>query len=290
MANKVGKLLPAFCFGDIFPGLWWMDFLTGLIGRLKKVSKELDSFFDQIIDEHLIQNKHNDPDYNKDFVDLLLEVQNDNLHFTRDYMKAMILDLFVGGTDTTSTTIEWAMMELVKNPNVMKKAQEEVRKVVGKKNKVYDGDIHQMEYLKLVVKETLRLHPAVALNVLVSSTITNVQGYHVPAKTAVFINNWSIHRDPKLWDRPEEFIPERFSENPIDFQGKDFKYIPFGTGRRSCPGLLFAIVAVEFAIANLLYWFDWEIPCGEEIDITESFGLTVSKKIPLRLVPTSHFS
>ncbi|PIA38454.1 hypothetical protein AQUCO_02800280v1 [Aquilegia coerulea] len=346
--NKVGKLLQAFCFGDLCPGLGWMDSLTGFIGSLKKVSKELDNFFDQIIDEHLIPNKNNNPTYI-------------NQSQTRADLHKFFCRIFIGGTDTTSTTIEWAMTELVKNPNVMKKAQAEVRKVVGKKNKVSDEDIHQMEYLKLVVKETLRLYPAVALNKeeedewgrrkkkmngeeedefnhqknnlkqnlnklqesdfnwtakeltcsleekpylylgleytengpkLTKSILdvrTSKQRYHVPAMTTVFINNWSIHRNPKLWDRAEEFIPERFSENPIDFLGKDFKYIPFGTGRRSCPELVFAVVAVEFAIANLLYWFDWEIPPGEEIDMTETLGLTVSKEIPLRVVPTSHY-
>ncbi|KAF5182400.1 Cytochrome p450 [Thalictrum thalictroides] len=147
-----------------------------------------------------------------------------------------------------------------------------------------------MGYLKLVVKESLRLHPSGVLIPGQSSTITNVKGYHIPAKTRVLINVWSVHRDPKEWEKPDEFIPERFLNNPIDFKGQDFKYIPFGSGRRGCPGISFGMAIVEIAIANLLYWFDWKTPGGEDLDMREGFGVTVNKKIPLELVPISHFS
>ncbi|PIA50807.1 hypothetical protein AQUCO_01200218v1 [Aquilegia coerulea] len=181
--------------------------------------------------------------------------------------------------------IMWAMAELVNNPHVMQKAREEVRRVVGKKNKVEEEDIQQMEFLKGVVKESLRLHPPAALLPMETSTITNVNGYHIPAKTKVHINIWSIHMDPNLWERPEEFIPERFINSPINFSGQDFKYIPFGSGRRICPGILFGTTAVELVIANLLYWFDWETPGGEKLDMAESFGLSVIKKLPYQLLP-----
>ncbi|PIA38495.1 hypothetical protein AQUCO_02800301v1 [Aquilegia coerulea] len=284
------KLLVAFSFGDLFPWLGWMDVLTGLIGRIKKVSKELDIFFDHIIDEHLIQNKEGGPDgYNNDFVDTLLQVQMDNINFTRNNIKAIILDLFVGGTETTSSVIEWVMAELMMNPHTMQKAQEEVRRVVGKNNKVEEEDIQHMYYLKLVVMESLRLHPPVALLPMETTTITNVNSYHVPAKTNVVVNIWAIHRDPNLWERPEEFIPERFSNSPIGFNGQDFKYIPFGSGRRMCGGILFSTILLELVIANLLYWFDWRTLGDAELDMTEDYGLTVSKKLPIHLLPVSHF-
>ncbi|KAF5202325.1 Cytochrome p450 [Thalictrum thalictroides] len=291
IAGKVMKMLVAFSFADLYPWFGWMDHFTGFIRRINKLSKELGDFFDQIMDEHIRQNKHNDPNYEKDYVDILLQVQMKNSipNFTRDNIKALILDNFVAGTETTSTTIEWALAELMKSPQMMQKAQEEVRRVVGNKNKVDEEDIQGMDYLKAVVKENLRLHPSVALLPMQTSVATNLKGYHVPAKTKAYVNIWSIHRDPKFWEKPEEFNPERFIDNPLDFIGRDFKYIPFGSGRRTCPAVVFGVTAVEVVLANLLYWFDWEMPKGETLDMAEGFGITVNKKIPLHLLPRSHF-
>ncbi|KAF3438774.1 hypothetical protein FNV43_RR21538 [Rhamnella rubrinervis] len=152
---------------------------------------------------------------------------------TQEDIKGILADMFVGGTDTASTGMAWLMTELVRNPEVMKKAQEEVRRVVGKKSKIGMEDINQMEYLKCVIKENLRLHPPIPL-LVPRQTSESIQlgGYHSPAKVTVFVNAWAIQRDPTLWDRPEEFIPERFENNDIDFKGQDFQFSPFGTGRR----------------------------------------------------------
>jgi cytochrome P450 len=201
--------------------------------------------------------------------------------------------MFVGGTETTSTTLEWLMAELIKNPNIMKKTQEEVRRVVGKKPKIDENDINQMDYLKRVLKETLRVHPPAPL-LVPRETSANVkfEGYDIPQKTRVFVNPWAIQRDPTVWERPEEFLPDRFKDNPIDFKGQDFDFIPFGGGRRGCPGLTFGITSVEYVIANILYWFDWKRPGdnvrGEDLDLSEVNGLTVTLKTPLHLVPTLH--
>jgi len=196
--------------------------------------------------------------------------------------------MFVAGTDTTSTVLEWSMAELVKNPSIMKRAQEEVRKLVNKKSKIDVNDINKMDYLKCIVKETLRLHPPLPLSVP-RETITSVKigGYDIPAKTKVFVNTWAIQRDPKVWEMPEEFIPERFEDSPMDYKGQDFEFIPFGGGRRGCPGMTFGVAAVENVVANLLCWFDWKL-LGEDLDMTEINALTASKKIPLHLVPTLH--
>ncbi|KAF9594438.1 hypothetical protein IFM89_031040 [Coptis chinensis] len=296
LSRELVHLLGAFSFGDFFPWLGWMDSLTGLIERIKKVSRDLDTFLDEIIDEHVKQMKQDGSDDKNDFVDILLHVQKNNIldtKFTRENIKALVLDMIVGGTDTTSTTIEWAITELVKNPNIMKNVQEEIRRVTSKKQKLDEEDIQQMDYLKSVVKETLRLHPPLPLLVPhESSAATNLKGYHVPSKTRVYINAWAIQRDPEMWNNPEEFSPERFSsDNIVDLKGQDYEYFPFGSGRRGCPGMLFGLAVSEFVIANLLYWFDWELPGGtnkEDLDMTEYFGLVVTKKIPLHLVPTSH--
>lgn len=198
--------------------------------------------------------------------------------------------MFVGGTDTTATTMEWAMAELVKNPIVMKKAQEEVRRVVGEKSKVDEADIDQMEYLKCIVKETLRLHAPVMVT-RGSSESAKLGGYDIPPKTIILINVWAIQRDPKLWDKPDEFLPERFVANPIDFKGHHDQFIPFGMGRRGCPGASFAITEAEYVLANLLYWFDWELPDGasrEDLDMSEVYRVVICKKVPLRLIPLLH--
>lgn len=191
--------------------------------------------------------------------------------------------MFVAGSDTASSTVEWAMAELLKNKTMMKKAQEEVRKLIGKKSFIGVKDISQMDYLKCVIKETLRLHPPAALIYRETSDGVKLGGYDIPPKVMVVINSWAIHRDPNLWDRPEEFVPERFENNPVDFKGLDFHYIPFGFGRRGCPGLTFGVFAVEYLMANLLYWFDWNQT--EELDMDEVSGLTVHKKNPLLLLP-----
>ncbi|GLU08781.1 hypothetical protein SLE2022_256710 [Rubroshorea leprosula] len=155
------------------------------------------------------------------------------------------------------------MAELLKNPNIMRKMQLEVREVTKNKTKIDASDINKMKYLKCVIKETLRLHPPFPfLAPREASASVKVGGYDIPPKTKVFINIWIIQRDPKSWERPEEFYPERFENNPIDYRGGDHQFLPFGSGRRVCPGILFGIALVEYLIANVLCWFDWKSPVG----------------------------
>lgn len=198
--------------------------------------------------------------------------------------------MFIGATDTTATTMEWAMAELVKNPSIMKKAQEEVRGVIGQKSKVDEMDVNQMNFLKCIVKETLRLHAPVFTARKTCASV-KLEGYDIPPNLKVLINSWAIQRDPKLWDRPEEFMPERFANNSVDFKGHQHQFIPFGSGRRGCPGMSFAIVEVEYVLANLLYWFDWELPddmSAENLDMSDVFTPVIRKKLPLHLVPIAH--
>lgn len=282
-----------FGVGDFFPCLSWIDVLTGFTGRLKATFEETDSFLDQVIeDRNELVVKTSDLKY---LVDVLLRLQRDGVsdfELTRDNVKAFLLDMLAGGTDSTSVILEWLMAELVRNPTVMKKAQEEVRRVVGKKPKIEINDISRMDYLKCVIKETFRLHPPAPLLVhRETSRSIEIGGYHVPAKTRVFISAWTIQKDPSLWDNPEDFIPERFDNNPIDFKGLDFELIPFGCGRRGCPGLAFGVASTEYITANLLYWFDWELPHSDnslmpkDLDMSEDYGFLVHKKVPLHLVP-----
>ncbi|PIA50762.1 hypothetical protein AQUCO_01200181v1 [Aquilegia coerulea] len=290
LAVELVKMMSTLCVGDLFPRFGWIDKITGWTGRIKKLSKDVDMYLDQIIDEHIIQNNKDDPQYNQDFVDVLLQIQKNDINFTRQNIKALILDMFIGGTDSTYKTIEWTMAELLQNPNVMRKAQEEVRKVVGTNKKVEEDDIQKMKYLKLVVKESMRLHPVSGINIAESSKATNVKGFQVPAKTPIFLNYWSIQRNSKSWERPEEFIPERFTNNAVDSGGQDFNFAPFGLGRRICPGKSFALSVVEFTLANLLYWFGWKTVGGEKLDMSEAFTSTICLKMPVHLVAVPYFS
>lgn len=200
----------------------------------------------------------------------------------------------MGGVDTSSMTTNWAMAELVKNPRVMKKVQDEVRQCVGKEGRVTEDDIDKLEYLWMVIKETLRLHlPAPLLLPRDTLSECKVSGYNIYPKMLIQINAWAIGRDPKYWKDPEEFFPERFLDSSIDFKGQHFEYLPFGSGRRICPGMHMASITVEIILANLLYHFDWTLPNGmktEDINMEEKAGisLTVSKKTPLILVPVKY--
>ncbi|RDY02365.1 Cytochrome P450 71A1, partial [Mucuna pruriens] len=290
LARNVMVQLTAFTVGDYFPLLGWVDILTGKIQEYKDTFHALDALFEQTIEEHLTEKREGDHSKKKDFVDILLQLQQNNFQLTKNDLKAILLDMFVGGTDTAVVTLEWAISELVKNPTIMKKVQEEVRKIVGHKSNVEENDINQMHYLKCVVKETLRLHPPATL-LAPRETISSVKvkGYDIPAKTVVYINAWAIQRDPEFWESPEEFLPERFEKSEVDFKGQHFQFIPFGFGRRGCPGMSFGVVFVEYVLACLLYWFDWKLPesdaLKQDIDMSEKFGLVVSKKTPLYLKP-----
>ena len=203
--------------------------------------------------------------------------------------------MFLGGVDTGALTMIWAMAELVKNPKLMKKAQDEVRNAIGNKGKVSESDTDQLQYLKMIIKETLRLHPPAPL-LLPRETMSRFQinGYDIHPKILIQVNAWAIGRDPEYWNNPEEFIPERFADDSIDFRGQNFEFLPFGSGRRICPAIYMATMTVELGLANLLYWFDWKLPQGmkeEDINMEEKAGLslTVSMKNDLQLVPVKYF-
>jgi len=181
------------------------------------------------------------------------------------------------------------MAEMMKDSRVMKKAQAEVREVFNMKGRVDENFLDELKYLKLVVKEILRLHPPTPLLLPRECGETcEIHGYHIPAKSKVMVNAWAIGRDPNYWSEPERFYPERFIDSTIDYKGNNFEYIPFGAGRRICPGSTFALRNLELALAMLLYHFDWKLPSGitiEELNMSEMFGLTMRRKDDLYLVP-----
>ena len=197
----------------------------------------------------------------------------------------------VGGTDTSSNTVEFAMAEIMNKPELMRKTQQELEAVVGKDNIVEESHIHKLPYLHAVMKETLRLHPALPLLVphCPSETCT-VGGYTIPKGSRIFVNVWAIQRDPSIWENPLNFDPERFLNSKWDYSGNDFYYFPFGSGRRICAGTAMAERMVIYSLATLIHSFDWNLPQGEKLDITEKFGIVLKKKIPLVAVPTPRLS
>jgi cytochrome P450 len=194
----------------------------------------------------------------------------------------------VAGTDTTSATVEWAMAELLQNPKKLKKATKELQQVINKDEDPKDLDINKLPYLQAVVKETLRLHPSAPILVHKSISDVDLCGFKVPKDTQVLVNVWSMGRDSSIWTDPNVFLPERFLECGEVFRGEDFGFIPFGAGRRMCPGVPFAHRVVHTMLATLLYHFDWKLPNGEKIedmDMTEKFGITLHKVKPLMIIP-----
>lgn len=284
------ELLGVVDIGDFVPWLKWVNRVSGVYGRVERNAKELDDFMESVVEEHVDRERKGGEREGQDFVDVLLEIQRENaagIPVHRDSVKALILDAFAAGTDTTSAALEWAMSKLLKNPQVMKKLQAEVRGRAQHNQSITEDDLDQMPYLKAVIKETLRLHPPIPLLVPRESTEdVQVMGYDIAAGTRVIVNAWSIGHDPASWDEPEEFRPERFLNSSVDFRGHDFELIPFGAGRRGCPGIQFAATVNELALAKLVHEFDFALPDGADLDVSEVAGLTIHRKFPLLVVAT----
>ncbi|KAB2633281.1 cytochrome P450 71A3-like [Pyrus ussuriensis x Pyrus communis] len=291
-------LLGGFYVGDFIPLLGWVSRVNGLDTRVEKVAREFDEFLDSVVEEHMCSldtkgencgnNLSVEGEDKKDLVDVLLQIQKQNtagFSFDRDSIKGIILDIFGGGTDTSYTVLEWAMTELIRHPRVLEKLQNELMGIATGKPDITESDLDKTPYLKAVIKETLRLYPPIPLLVPRESTqATKIRGYDVAARTMVIINAWTIGRDPSLWDEPEEFKPDRFLNSTVDFKGNDFELIPFGAGRRGCPGSLFAMVTNEIALANLVHKFDWTLPDGaraKDLSMVQCTGLVIHRKAPL---------
>lgn len=198
--------------------------------------------------------------------------------------------MLAAAMDTSATTIGWAMSELIRHPNVMKKLQDELEEMVGLNRMVEESDLGSLKYLEMVVKEILRLYPAGPL-LIPHESLENctVDGYYIPKKSRLIVNAWAIGRDRNVWIDPNKFFPERFIGSQIDVKGKDFELIPFGAGRRGCPGMQLGLTMVRLVLAQLVHCFDWELPNGmlaSELDMSEEFGLTCPRTQDLMVIPT----
>ncbi|WRX23927.1 Cytochrome P450 - like 10 [Theobroma cacao] len=233
----------------------------------------------------------------KDFLDVLLEFRGDGVEapskFSSRTVNVIVFEMFTAGTDTTTSTLEWAMAELLHNPKTMKVVQAELRSTLDPGKKLEEKDIEKLPYLKAVIKETLRLHPP--LPFLVPHMAMNsckMLGYHIPKETQVLVNVWAIGRDSTTWQEPLEFKPERFLEaNTVDYKGHHFEFIPFGSGRRMCPAVPLASRLLPMALGSLLHSFDWTLADGlkpEDVDMTERMGISLRKSVPLKAVPIPH--
>lgn len=198
--------------------------------------------------------------------------------------------MLAGSMDTSATSVEWAISELLRNPRVMKKVQKELEIVVGLKRKVVESDLDKLEYLDMVIKENFRLHPVAPLLIPHQSLEDcMVEDFFIPKKSRVIVNAWSVMRDPNAWTDPEKFWPERFEGSNIDVKGRDFQFIPFGSGRRGCPGIQLGLTVVRLVVAQLVHCFDWRL-CNHmlpsDLDMEEEFGLTMPRANHLIAIPT----
>ncbi|KAL0381573.1 UNVERIFIED_CONTAM: cytochrome [Sesamum angustifolium] len=287
--SEVVAIGAKFNLADYFPGIGVLD-LHGMHRKMKRLRKTFDGFLDKIIDEH-VQNKQEKKE-TEDFVDTMMAIMESGeaeFEFDRRNVKAVLFDLFIAGVDTSATAIEWALSELIRHPQVMKKLQKELETVVGLDHMVEESHLDKLEYLDFVVKETLRLHPVVPLLIPHESMEDCViDGFHIPKGSRTMVNIWAIGRDPKVWSDPEVFKPERFIGSNIDLRGHNFQLIPFGSGRRGCPGLQLGLTVVRLVVSQLVHCFDWELPnvmLPSDLDMSEHFGIVTSRAKHLMAIP-----
>ncbi|XP_022769491.1 3,9-dihydroxypterocarpan 6A-monooxygenase-like [Durio zibethinus] len=293
------------CVGDILGPLGKFD-LLGYGRKLKKAIGKFDQLVENIMKKHEDQNETGEirSGQGKDLMDVLLETSNDpsaEVKLTRKDVKAFFLDLFFAGTNTSSVAMKWAIAELINHPQVYKKLRQEIQSVVGHSRLIKESDVQNLPYLQAVVKETLRLHPPTITTIRQSSEDCKINGFYLMAKSRVIINLYSIMRDPSNWNNPDEFIPERFMANSddlnsnLDFmemKGQNFDYLPFGSGRRACPGASLALTMIHATVGALVQCFDWKVKDGELVDMREAsgFGISMEMANPLVCYPVTKFN
>uniref|UniRef100_A0A0D9ZA64 Cytochrome P450 n=1 Tax=Oryza glumipatula TaxID=40148 RepID=A0A0D9ZA64_9ORYZ len=287
------RLIGGFNLADLYPSSSLARWLSSALRETERCNRSVRAIIDDIIRERAAGKD----DGEDDLLGVLLMLQRNGgvqCPLTTDMIATVIMEIFSAGSETASTTLEWAMSELVRNPRVMEKAQTEVRKLFEGQDKLTEDGMSKLSYLHLVIRETLRLHaPGPFLLPRECREQCNIMGYDIPKGTRVLVNAWAIARDTRYWEDPEVFKPERFNSDLVDFKGNNFEYIPFGSGRRICPRITLGLTSMEFVLASLLYHFDWELPGSkrsEEIDMSEAFGITVRRKSKLVLHATPRIS
>ena len=280
---------------DFFPFLRAFD-LQGCRRRvarhLPKVLQVLGDIVDRRLSEKEASSSSTAGSNNKggDFLDVLLELESTG-KITRDNLTLILFDIFAAGSDTMAITVVWAMAELFRNPGVMAKLRAEIKDAVGDREALEEADAAGLPYLEAVVKEAMRLHPAAPVLLPHKAVEDGVEigGYAVPRGCTVIFNSWAIMRDPAAWERPDEFVPERFLGREVDFRGKQLEFVPFGSGRRLCPGLPMVERVVPLVLASLVHAFEWQLPAGmsaDQVDVSDKFTDTsVLAFPPIKAVP-----
>ncbi|CAI0398370.1 unnamed protein product [Linum tenue] len=290
VVDHISDVIAGFKISDLYPSFESLPVLTGYRARLDRMREASHSILDRIIDEHKSRRRRAGL-IEEDMVDVLLnhqENQDLGIPITDEVIKGVTLELFLAGIDTSTTAFEWIMSEMIVNPTVLKRAQEEVRQVFAD-GSVDEAGLRQLKYLDMVISEGLRLHPPVPLLLpRENAEKATLDAYDIPINTKVIVNAWTINRDSRYWTEPEKFYPERFMDGSVDYRGTHFQFIPFGAGRRMCPGMSFSLAIVKLTLASLLFHFRWRVPTEmtrEGLDMTECFGAALRRKNALRLIP-----
>ncbi|KAG4907791.1 hypothetical protein JHK82_056443 [Glycine max] len=287
LVTNITKLVGTPNLADFFQVLKLVD-PQGVKRRQSKNVKKVLDMFDDLVSQRLKQREEGK--VHNDMLDAMLNISKDNKYMDKNMIEHLSHDIFVAGTDTTASTLEWAMTELVRNPDVMSKAKQELEQMISKgNNPIEEADIGKLPYLQAIIKETLRLHPPVPfLLPRKADKDVDIGGYTIPKDAQVLVNTWTICRDPTLWENPSVFSPDRFLGSDIDVKGRNFELAPFGAGRRICPGMLLANRMLLLMLGSLINSFDWKLEHGieaQDMDIDDKFGITLQKAQPLRILP-----
>ncbi|CAM6034510.1 unnamed protein product [Sphagnum compactum] len=278
---ELGEIGGKFNIGDLIPILKPFD-VQGIERQLKHIQNRAKNGLSIILNEYRNGKQFVTDSTVTDFVETLLSY--DGKLDDRSIM-GVLTDLIGGGTDSSAITMEWALTELIRHPKIMKRAQEELDTVVGRTRPVLMSDLPNLPYLHAIIKENFRLHPPLPLGVPhLSTKDVQILNYKIPANTTVIVNIWAIGRDSKVWKKPLEFDPDRFSNSDINVGGSSYSLLPFGSGRRRCPGLDLAQHMVQYGLATILHAFDWSPQPGiqlEDMNMMETFGALCPKDEPL---------
>ncbi|KAM4083175.1 hypothetical protein ACB094_08G036600 [Castanea mollissima] len=311
LVREVTKIFGEFNVSDF---IWFcrnLD-LQGFRKRIEDIHRRYDALLEKIIlDREELRKKKETKEMTcdsgdddvKDILDLLLDAmenENSEIKLTINHIKALVLDFFTAATDTSAIAIEWSLAELINHPMVLEKARKEIDKVVGNNRLIEESDCPNLPYIQAIIKETLRLHPPIPMVSRKSIKECNINGYLIPKDTLLFVNIWSIGREPKYWENPMDFMPERFLQSNegdelIDIKGQDFQLLPFGTGRRGCPGISLAMQELPTILAAMIQCFNWRVvnPSGVEmnvVDMDERPGLTAPRATDLVCVPMARLN
>ncbi|KAG5222240.1 cytochrome P450 family protein [Salix suchowensis] len=295
LVREVTQMFGEFNVSDFFWFCRNLDF-QGYRRKFKDVHRRYDALVEKIITNREIErkNKSSGGEYKaRDLLDMMLDAMEDKsseVELTRENIKALVLDFITAATDTTATATEWALAELINNPKVLAKAQQEIDTVVGNKRLVEESDSPNLPYIQAIIKETFRLHPPVPMISRKSIQESKIKGYTIPQDTLLFVNVWSIGRDSRYWKNPLEFEPERFlkPDGDMDIKGQHYELLPFGSGRRSCPGIALAMLELPVTVAAMIQCFEWNVVDSSDavkikgnaarpVDMTERPGLTAPR-------------